>query len=215
MPLALRPPLSEVPPGLGLLAQKTQLRARMRSLRRGLPVEDRHRRSAAASARLCRSGWLEGVTTLAGFAAFGSEADPAVALNAKRHAGCVVVWPRVVAARRPRLRWHRVADAWVHSPLGIDEPAGHEPELPAAALDAIVVPGLAFDARGGRLGAGGGYYDELIAALPPHARRPRLIGFAYDFQIVASCPMGPDDARVHYVVTDRRLIACGEHGASS
>jgi 5-formyltetrahydrofolate cyclo-ligase len=69
------------------------------------------------------------------------------------------------------------------------------------------VPGLAFDGRGNRLGFGGGYYDEWLAAAAD--RRPGLVvGLGYDFQVVDACPADERDARVDCVVTDARVIRC-------
>jgi 5-formyltetrahydrofolate cyclo-ligase len=72
-------------------------------------------------------------------------------------------------------------------------------------LDLVIVPGLAFDAQGGRLGFGGGYYDGALAAARG-AGRPALIGLAYDFQIVDACPVGPGDLPVDLVVTEARVL---------
>ena len=68
----------------------------------------------------------------------------------------------------------------------------------------MIVPGLAFDAAGRRVGFGGGYYDGVIDEA--RAGGATVIGFAYDFQIVDRCPTGPDDRAVDLVVTDARMI---------
>jgi len=68
----------------------------------------------------------------------------------------------------------------------------------------MIVPGLAFDAAGRRLGFGGGYYDGVID--DARAGGAAVIGFAYDFQIVDRVPAGPDDRGVDVVVTDARVI---------
>jgi 5,10-methenyltetrahydrofolate synthetase len=77
-------------------------------------------------------------------------------------------------------------------------------ELPPAGHDVLfVVPGLAFDLQGARLGRGGGWYDRALARYPQGIR----VGFAYDFQVVSRLPEDPWDLRMHAVVTDARLIA--------
>ena len=73
-----------------------------------------------------------------------------------------------------------------------------------ARVDLILVPGLAFTADGHRLGRGGGYYDRLLAILPPHTRR---IGVCFATQIVAELPMEPHDQRVERVVTELSDVA--------
>jgi 5-formyltetrahydrofolate cyclo-ligase len=91
--------------------------------------------------------------------------------------------------------------------MGIPEPA--RPEW-VEAVDAIVVPGLAFDAGGGRLGHGGGHYDAMLAALGPG---PARIGAAFDCQVVGNVPTGPRDERMDAVVTETRCLRCGTRAA--
>jgi 5-formyltetrahydrofolate cyclo-ligase len=67
----------------------------------------------------------------------------------------------------------------------------------------ILVPGIAFDSSGHRLGRGGGWYDRVLAS-HPHAVR---VGCAYDEQVIDQLPLDPWDARMHHVVTDARSIA--------
>ncbi|MFM1867693.1 MAG: hypothetical protein RL591_1101 [Planctomycetota bacterium] len=71
-------------------------------------------------------------------------------------------------------------------------------------LDAVIVPGRAFDARGARLGRGKGFYDALLARLRPDARAATL-GFAFESQFVARVPEEPHDRRVAWIATEKRL----------
>ncbi len=78
--------------------------------------------------------------------------------------------------------------------------------LPAARpedVDLAIVPGLAFDERGGRLGRGAGFYDRVLERLRPSAW---VIAPAFECQIVAAVPMDAHDRRVHAIVTERRVI---------
>ncbi|MHC1789228.1 5-formyltetrahydrofolate cyclo-ligase [Solidesulfovibrio sp.] len=72
------------------------------------------------------------------------------------------------------------------------------------APDLILVPGLAFDRRGTRLGFGGGYYDRLLAL--PMAANAFCVGLAFSFQVVAALPADPWDRPVNAVVTDEQTI---------
>ena len=88
--------------------------------------------------------------------------------------------------------------------FGILEPAG-DSRLPQDHGDLVVfVPGVAFDSRGNRLGRGKGWYDRLITELG----RATLVALAYDFQIVDEVPTASWDQRVHYVITERRIVDC-------
>ena len=72
-----------------------------------------------------------------------------------------------------------------------------------AEIDLVLVPGLAFDAAGGRLGRGGGFYDRFLATLGPAAAR---VGVAFDAQILPEVPTDGLDARMSCVVTDARVM---------
>ena len=132
------------------------------------------------------------------------EIDPAAALAGVRARGARVALPRV-SALAPRLRvsprWRR-ARVLRAGGFGIPEPAADAPEVALADLALLIVPGVAFDAAGRRLGFGGGYYDGVIGAA--RAAGAVAIGLAYDFQIVDDCPAGPADVGVDAVVTDVR-----------
>jgi 5-formyltetrahydrofolate cyclo-ligase len=86
-------------------------------------------------------------------------------------------------------------------PFGIPQPIGTPPASPTV----LLVPLLAFDRQGHRLGYGGGHYDRTIAAL---RQRGTLlaIGLAYDSQEVAQIPAGPYDQRLDWVLTPGRAI---------
>jgi 5-formyltetrahydrofolate cyclo-ligase len=91
-----------------------------------------------------------------------------------------------------------------------------EPELPEAALiepdamDVVLVPLLAFDRHGMRLGTGGGYYDRSFAFLQQRERptRPLLIGIGYAFQEVEMLVAEAWDVRLDFVATEAELIQC-------
>jgi 5-formyltetrahydrofolate cyclo-ligase len=85
--------------------------------------------------------------------------------------------------------------------FGIREPSHHCRRLPSVPLDLILVPGVAFDARGGRLGRGKGYYDRLLKEW-----RGTTCGVAFDQQVVEAIPCEPHDARLDCVLTPTRWI---------
>jgi 5-formyltetrahydrofolate cyclo-ligase len=85
--------------------------------------------------------------------------------------------------------------------FGIREPAGGCAELPLNRLDLILVPGVAFDLHGRRLGRGKGFYDQLLAAI-----RGRTCGVAFDQQIVGEIPVEPHDVHLNCILTPTRWI---------
>ena len=84
---------------------------------------------------------------------------------------------------------------------GIPEPGPLCPLIALNRLDLVLVPGVAFDARGGRLGRGKGFYDRLLAAV-----NGMKCGVAFDEQIVDAVPVGPQDIRVNCILTPTRWI---------
>jgi 5-formyltetrahydrofolate cyclo-ligase len=195
-------------PSSDLSEQKRALRREMSAARIALPESECSARSEAACARLLAVPELAAVAgagpkALAGYVAARGEIDPAPVLAAAAAGGATVALPRV-ATEAPRLRFHRAdAGPLVPGRFGLREPAAAAPELPLDELDVVIVPGLAFDAEGRRLGFGGGYYDGVFGA---SGKRPALIGLCYDFQVVERCPAGDGDVPVDLVVTDARVL---------
>ena len=97
----------------------------------------------------------------------------------------------------------------IRNRLGIEEPAGTA-TLGARWLDVVFVPLLAFDARGVRLGAGGGFYDRAFAfrQLRTAWHAPRLVGLAYAFQQLEHIAYAAHDVLMDAVVTEEGLIRC-------
>ena len=92
----------------------------------------------------------------------------------------------------------------------IDGPRGNlEPDpkrckvVPIDCLDIAIIPGLAMDEKGGRIGSGKGYYDRLIPDLPITTRK---VGLVFEDQIVPAAPMEPHDKHVDIVITEARVI---------
>ena len=165
--------------------EKAELRATLLEARGAIPPEKRE----ALSAAIC---------------------DRAAGLPAFRAADTVHVYVGVAGEVRtlPLLAAAWGASKRVAGPRGLREP---DPEttvlVPPEAIDLVVVPGVGFDRRGGRLGFGGGYYDRFLSKTG--ALR---LGLAFSLQIVDRIPQGPGDEPVHWIVTERETIACRGRG---
>jgi 5-formyltetrahydrofolate cyclo-ligase len=89
--------------------------------------------------------------------------------------------------------------------FGIPEPVGDRRLLPQDHAELVVfVPGVAFDLRGNRLGRGKGWYDRLVKTLA----KATVVALAYDFQVLEEVPTEAWDEKVHYVITERRIVDC-------
>ena len=83
------------------------------------------------------------------------------------------------------------------------EPDPDSPGPLPSQVDLVIVPGVAFDMRGGRLGFGGGYYDRLLRALPDDCAR---VALAYEVQLADEVPTDAHDERVGIIVTPAGVV---------
>jgi 5-formyltetrahydrofolate cyclo-ligase len=141
------------------------------------------------------------------FIPIAGEIDARPAARAALTAGKVVAVPEVgwdSGTLIPR-RAASVDAGLVVRRHGVPEaPAAWEP-VPVEGLDVVLVPGLAFDEAGRRLGRGGGFYDRFLSQIPARVRR---IGLAMEAQVLPEIPVGPHDARVDAVVLPSRVVRC-------
>jgi 5-formyltetrahydrofolate cyclo-ligase len=133
------------------------------------------------------------------YAAKGSEVDPAPLDSLARRLGLVVVYPRVISGT-PRLGFHQVTlDELAPSRFGLHEPSADAHAIAVTEIAAFIVPGLAFDRAGGRIGWGRGHYDATFAAAAPSALR---VGLAYECQVVDQVAREPHDIALQILITE-------------
>ncbi len=135
---------------------------------------------------------------VAGFHPLGRELDITPLLLALRASGHTVALPRTPARGRP-LAFHRWADT---DGLVTERFGTRTSDGPPVTPDLLLVPLLAFDRDGRRLGYGGGYYDRTIAALPAI----RTIGCAYAALELPELPAGPHDAALQAIATETEFL---------
>lgn len=183
---------------------KKETRQRMRELLTQMPPD----RAAAKSKRAC--------ATLAQQQEFG-DAGVVMLYNVMAQELDVTdlierCWSDGKTALLPKVRWdpremialpyRSLDDSMSVGRYNIQEPADGEP-WPAEDIDLIVVPGLAFDAAGGRLGKGGGFYDRFLAQ---SGLRAVTCAVAFAEQMVDTVPAEPHDRRVDMLVTDEAVL---------
>ena len=184
-------------------AEKAALRARMRSVRQAVSAQARAAAAEAIAERALELPDLADVRAVLLYGATPEEADPAPLEIGLRARGVRIAYPRVHGPRELALHWVDDPSALVGGAFGLREPAAEAPLALLEDMEAIVVPGVAFDTRGYRLGFGGGYYDALLAAC---GAAVLSVGVAFDEQIVARLPSEPHDRPVGLVVTPTRVI---------
>lgn len=184
---------------------KANLRTRVLGSRDALVPAERRRLSAAITARVFAMPAWRAAETILAYSSFGSEFDTKAIVDAALESGRTLVLPRVNRSTR-RLDLYRVVDPQrdlVAGSWGIAEPHPEKcaPVSPVA-IGMVLVPGVAFDRRGARVGYGGGYYDKLFETCFALGGRPHTLAPAYGCQIVDAVPVDSHDVLVDHVVTD-------------
>ncbi|MDR3596977.1 5-formyltetrahydrofolate cyclo-ligase [Clostridium sp.] len=98
-------------------------------------------------------------------------------------------------------------DKLIENSYGILEPSENEPHIDPNGLDLILVPGVAFDRNGGRMGYGAGFYDRYFKKInSDNIKRITKLALAYDFQVIGEVPMEELDIPVDYIITEKEFI---------
>jgi 5-formyltetrahydrofolate cyclo-ligase len=190
-------------PSHRLKRAKRALRLEVLGRRDALQLQEREAMSAAIVSRLLRIPELSEASVVMAFWSFGSEVDMAPLIDRLHEGGKMVALPRVEGADVVPIAY-RPGDAVRSTGFGASEPVEGR-ELDEAELELVVVPGVAFDRSGGRVGYGGGFYDRLIARLRVGVP---TIGVAFSLQLVPEVPAGGMDRRIDAIVTERGVIRC-------
>ena len=144
--------------------------------------------------------------TIALFRAIGSEIDLRGLEGLLAGPGIQVALPRIEGPDQPlRFCRHQEGDLLVDGGFGTKMPA---PDAPDVRPDIIVVPLLAFDRQGGRIGYGGGFYDRTVAALLENKAlpSPQLFGLAFAGQETDGLPKAPHDLKLDYIITENGVL---------
>ena len=178
------------------------LRRRARRIRDAIPAAQRARLSAQVCARARRLLAGTDADTVMVYVSFRSEVETNRLIVELRRTHRVAA-PRVVAAGT--MDAMLLGGQLVRSRLGILEPPATGEMVEPESIDAVLVPGLAFDSEGYRLGYGGGYYDRFLA----RCARALRIGLAFEAQMVESVRPHIRDQPLDHIVTERRVIDAG------
>lgn len=190
------------PPPFPPNTDKAVLRARARAVRRALKAEtpDAAARAAALAplARLVpQRAWVAAI-----YHPLGAELDPGPLAVRLAEAGAAIAAPVVVERDAPLVFRLQTDDERGVDALGIAVPAADAPEVTP---DLVIVPLLAFDRSGARLGQGGGYYDRTLAQLRDRGA-VLAVGLAYAGQEVERVPADAFDQRLDGVLTETAYL---------
>jgi 5-formyltetrahydrofolate cyclo-ligase len=191
---------------------KRELRKRMRGVRNTLPATAVAQRSREIIARIEGSDLYQQARSVGLFWPIEgrNEVDLRPLLDRARGEGKLVALPATTEeGAEICLRSLEGPGQLDLGPLGFEEPPPEAPLVPR--VDLLVVPALAVDPKGHRIGYGKGYYDRLLDRMEkPYTS----LVVAYDFQLLVEVPVLEGDRAVEWVVTDRRMFRAGEDPGS-
>ncbi|VVC02770.1 5-formyltetrahydrofolate cyclo-ligase family protein [Candidatus Burarchaeum australiense] len=183
---------------------KNKLKSEMLAKRKSHACELVEKKSAAIMERLFGLKEFAEAKTILFYAAKKDEVQTRCMVQKALDQGKRVALPiTVVEGKNLVLAEIRNLDRLEAGAFGVPEPMDYVPVDPED-VDLVVVPGVAFDLHGDRLGHGMGYYDKLLKQIPDAV----FVGLAFEFQIVDDIPEEEHDVAVHKVVTEERVIEC-------
>ncbi|MDR0270360.1 5-formyltetrahydrofolate cyclo-ligase [Paenibacillus sp.] len=188
---------------------KALLRGRVSEQRGSIPAEQHRNSSQIACDHAAQWLQMENIRSMLIYVSFRSELDTKPLIETAWKAGINVYVPR--CRREDRSLTLHLLKCWDElsvSTYGIPEPdPQRSPAVPESFMpEAVIMPGLAFDRNGGRLGYGGGYYDRLHARFTAQGRRgesPVWAGIGFEVQVVGRVPMGKMDAGPQVLITEQ------------
>ena len=184
---------------------KLALRRTMSARRAAVSPERAAAAAQLAAASMMACGAVHRARRVALYAALPDELPSRPLFDALVRGGAETLFPRVRPDRPLQFyavaRWEELSAG----AYGVLEPSDGAPAGAFEPGDVVVVPGVAFDSRGHRLGRGGGYYDRTF---PRGKSAPILVGFGYDFQLVDAVPHDERDRPVDAIVTERAVHRC-------
>ncbi|MFF9069780.1 5-formyltetrahydrofolate cyclo-ligase [Streptomyces sp. NPDC014891] len=184
------------------MSEKTVLRSRLLGARAALDADALARTAASLARRGLELPELAEASTVAAYVSVGREPGTRALLDALHARGVRVLLPVLLPDNDLDWAAYEGPERLVKAGRGLLEPAG--PRLGPGAVcgaDAVLLPGLAVDGRGMRLGRGGGSYDRVLARLGRAGADPSLVVLLYADEVVARVPEEPHDHPVHAVVT--------------
>ncbi|MFB7281804.1 5-formyltetrahydrofolate cyclo-ligase [Streptomyces hydrogenans] len=184
------------------MSEKALLRRRLLDARAALPPEALALTAEALAGHGLALPELAGAETVAAYVSVGREPGTRALLDALRARGTRVLLPVLLPDNDLDWAVYEGPESLARAGRGLLEPTGPRlgPDAVCAA-GAVLLPGLAVDARGMRLGRGGGSYDRVLARLARAGKDPALVVLLYADEVVARVPEEPHDHPVHAVVT--------------
>ncbi|MCK5913891.1 MAG: 5-formyltetrahydrofolate cyclo-ligase [Desulfuromusa sp.] len=182
---------------------KQNIRKQFLSCRKRLDLPTYSRLSQQAQRQLIDSECFDQAKTLALYSSIYNEVATKEIFAAARELNKRIFYPRVIDDELEFIEVHAVNELWPGT-FGVAEPVSGM-KIPAFELDLIVVPGVAFDLRGHRLGYGRGFYDRQLTGRPVGTI---AVGLCFEMQLSDSLPTEDHDQALDFIATETRFIPC-------
>lgn len=184
-----------------------QLRAQMRMLRRNYPPERQREDAQRVFARVQTLEAYQSAQTVMAYMAARGELSVQATIDDVLASGRRLALPRCEGTGVMTARWVKSMDDLAPGAYGLLEPKERCGEIPPQEIDLALVPGVAFDRAGRRVGQGGGYYDRFL----PRTRALRM-GICHDFALLERIETQAHDQRMDALATPSELILIGHNG---
>lgn len=191
--------------------RKKAVRSQILAKRRALTYDEIHKASQEACARLISTALWQNAQHIAFYIAHDSEIDPTLLMELAHSQNKKCYLPALASNDLKHLVMvrHEPKDTLIKNRYGIPEPIQDEKKIiEPDQLEIVLLPLVAFDKTGTRLGMGVGYYDRTFAFLnqPNQQKHPQLVGFAYDFQEETQLLRESWDVGLDWIVTDKQIF---------
>lgn len=188
---------------------KSLLRKIVLDKRKSLTLEEVNQASGIIVERLSNLSFVKESSVIMTYMPYGNEVDITPLNQWILNQGKTLLLPRVISknatmssnivAEINAFKVDSLSDGFVRGSFGILEPSIDKEPYDISKIETILVPGVAFDKQGNRIGHGKGFYDRFLAKCEINTV---FIGVGYTFQVFDSIPFNEHDIRVHYVITD-------------
>lgn len=175
--------------------EKTELRKEIRNRKRQFTAQQLHELSFAVIQRLLKHPRLKEARTVMLYYSLPDEVDTHTIVDSLLMNGKTILLPRVTGESTMELRRYTGPRDLAYGAYGIMEPTG-EVFTDYASVDLAIVPGMAFDPSGNRMGRGKGYYDRFL----PQIKHTYKIGVCFPFQMTESIPCDKYDVRMDEIL---------------
>jgi 5-formyltetrahydrofolate cyclo-ligase len=181
---------------------KTDIRAQYLGIRDKIPESYRQTAAVTAASLLGEHFAFKKSELIACYCAHKNEFETLPIIQAIWHAGKKCYLPVLCEGKALGFVRYEDGDELEVNQYGVLEPLNFSRKIPLEQLDLIIMPLVAYDSQGKRLGMGGGYYDRTLAFMHAHRGKPHLAGLAYASQHIDELPFDSWDVKMHSVITE-------------